>query len=86
MESQGYEDAVTVQVLRPYVIEVTFADGTCRRIDLEPELEEGLMRELRNPDLFRQVTVEYGALEWPNGVGLAPEWVYCAGELSEAAA
>ena len=51
----------------------------------------GEMREpLRTPDYFNRVFLEFGALTWPNGYDMAPEWLRremeAAGELSRVAA
>ena len=51
----------------------------------------GEMREpLRDPTYFQRVFLEFGALTWPNGYDMAPEWLRremeAAGELSREAA
>ncbi len=71
--------AVTsVKVLKPYVIEVTFKDGRCRKVDLKDELYGEMFEPLRDPALFAQVTVDphWHTVVWPNGADLAPEFLY----------
>jgi hypothetical protein len=51
----------------------------------------GEIREpLRNPDYFQRVFLEFGALTWPNGYDMAPEWLRremeADGELTPVAA
>jgi hypothetical protein len=51
----------------------------------------GEMRDpLRDPAYFQRVFLEFGALTWPNGYDIAPEWLRRemekAGELSRVAA
>ena len=45
---------------------------------------------LRAPDYFARVFLEFGALTWPNGFDIAPEWLRremeAAGELTQVAA
>ena len=51
---------------------------TCR---LSKRKMEHLMLELRDISLFKQVWLEYGALEWPNGFGIHGNTVVRDGEL-----
>ena len=46
--------AVSVTALPPFVLDVTFDDGTSRQIDMEPELWGPLFEPLRVLALFRQ--------------------------------
>ena len=50
--------AVSVTALPPFVLDVTFDDGTSRQIDMEPELWGPLFEPLRVPALFRQAKVD----------------------------
>ena len=76
------EAVVAVQVLRPYVIVVTFADGARREVDIAPYLDGEVFAPLRDEALFRQVAVdpELGTVVWPNGADLAPERLYYGAE------
>jgi hypothetical protein len=83
MDEFDYAEATAVSVVGPYVVLVTFADGTRRRIDLEGQLWGEVFEPLKNPAYFAQVFIdpEFGVLTWPNGADLAPEFTYAAGEL-----
>ncbi len=76
------QEAAAVHVLRPYVIEVTFRDGTTRQIDMESELWGEVFEPLRDVELFAQVAVDplFGTISWPTGADLAPEFVYYGDE------
>jgi hypothetical protein len=67
-----------VRVLRPYVLEVHFRDGVCRRIDLKDELWGEVFEPLKDPEMFAAATVDHeiGTVVWPNGADLAPEFLY----------
>ena len=72
------EQVVAVRVLKPYVIEVTFDDGFCREVDIEPLFWGEVFRPLRDPALFAQAAVDpdWGSVYWPTGADLAPEFLY----------
>lgn len=63
-----------VEVLRPYVVHVTFDDDVERVIDLEPILVGAMYGPLRDPEIFRQVRVdpEVRTVVWPNGADFDP--------------
>ena len=68
-----------VQVIPPYGLEVTFFDGTVRRINLASLLEkmEGpVFGPLKNPAYFAQAGIEGFTVAWPNGADIAPEALY----------
>jgi hypothetical protein len=66
---------------RDYELRVEFSDGTVKDVDLSAELYGEIFEPLRNPELFRQVTVnaETRTIEWPNGADLAPDFLYGIG-------
>lgn len=72
-------DVTSVRVLSRYVVELSFADGEVRVIDLEPllwgEMFEPLLADY---GLFREVHVdpEAGTIVWPNGADLSPRALY----------
>ena len=67
-----------VRVIGPYSLEVTFADGTCREVDLEPKIWGVVFEPLRDPAFFAQATVDHelGTVVWPNGADFSPEFLY----------
>ena len=64
-----------VEVVRDFVVNVGFADGTQREVDLEPRLWGPMFQPLKDdPQLFRQVRVDdaAGTIVWPNGADIDP--------------
>jgi hypothetical protein len=61
-------------LLDGYMLRVHFDDGTMQVIDFEPVLEGELYGPLRDPELFRCVSVDPIAhtLVWPNGADFDP--------------
>ena len=73
-----FERAVAVQIVKPYLLDVTFDDGFRRQVDIEPLLWGEVFKPLRDPALFAQAAVdpEWGSVCWPTGADLAPEFLY----------
>jgi hypothetical protein len=72
-------DVTDVRVLSRYVVELVFADGEARVIDLEPLLWGSMFEPLlADYDLFRQVRVDRdaGTIVWPNGADISPRTLY----------
>jgi hypothetical protein len=72
---------MSVEYLREYTINVSFSDGRVGIADLSVILDKGIFQSLSDVALFAQVRVdsELNTIVWPNGLDLAPEFVYfCA--------
>ena len=70
---------VAVRVLGRYVLELEFADGELRVIDLEPLLAGPMFAPLREDyELFCRVSVDEraGTIAWPNGADMSPRTRY----------
>ena len=65
-----------VQVIPSYTLNITFADGTHRIIDLESELYGEIFEPLRDPAYFARVQISGRTIGWPNGADFSPEWIY----------
>jgi len=75
------ETVVGVEVTEPYVLDVTFSDGSRRRVDVEPVLHGPMFEPLRHPECFAEARVDdvLGTVVWPNGADLGPEFLYTSG-------
>jgi hypothetical protein len=85
------EDVQNVIPLPGYRIAVRFMDGVSGLVDLSALVvspEAGVFEQLKDPEIFNQVRIEYGAVTWPGEIDLAPdamhdelaargEWVLC---------
>ena len=74
---------VAVEPLPELRLRVEFFDGTCGEVWLRsflesPRVSGTVFEPLRDPEIFRQVLVELGAVTWPNGADLAPDAMYDA--------
>ncbi|MBI4884595.1 MAG: DUF2442 domain-containing protein [Actinobacteria bacterium] len=70
-------DVKRIEYESGYSYLVVFDDGVSAIIDFSEYLRRGpVFAALRDPDLFRQATIEGGTIAWPNGADIAPESLY----------
>ncbi len=70
---------VEVHAISGYRLAVKFMDGTTGEIDMSRLVmsdSAGIFAKLRDPALFTQAYVEYGAVVWPGEIDLAPDAMY----------
>ena len=66
-----------VNVLPDYRLSITCNDGTNGIVDMSALVnspDAGMYAELKDKELFQQVSIELGAPTWPNGADLDPSW------------
>ena len=66
-------------------IHLKFADGREKTVDFGAWLDGPVFEPLRDEAYFRQFFLEAGTVSWPNGADIAPETLYSAQEVHEAA-
>ena len=71
-----YSAVKDVKVIENYKLILTFDDGSIKLFDMEPYLEKGIFRELKDENLFRTVKVSFDSIEWSNGADVDPETLY----------
>lgn len=78
-----YPDVIHIRAVAPLAgltVRVTFSDDTQRAINLEPYLKGPAFEPIRNnPEMFRGVFIEYGALTWSNGADIDTDTLYYDG-------
>ena len=66
------------EYLSDYKVALSFNNGRSGVVDLSDSLGQGVFQPLQQLSMFRQLTLD-AALQticWPNGVDLAPEYLY----------
>lgn len=68
----------SAEVCGPHSLRLSFNEGTEKSVDVSPLLEGPVFEPLKDPDYFRQVSLDTvcGTVVWPNGADFAPEALY----------
>ena len=68
----------TAEVVRGFLVRLTFSDGVIREVDLEQYLRGPVFEELHIEERFRELQVdqELGTIVWPNGADIDPDVLY----------
>ncbi len=69
----------SVRPLEHYELEITFENGELRKFDVKPYLGRGIFVRLRELEIFREVRVVAGSIEWPGGLDLSYDTLYVEG-------
>jgi hypothetical protein len=70
------DDPSDVIPLSGYRLAVRFMDGVSGIVDasaLITSADAGVFAKLRDPEIFAQVRIQYGAVIWPGEIDLAPD-------------
>lgn len=59
-----------------YNLILTFENGERRQFDMNPFLNIGIFKELRDVSKFNSVKVSFDTIEWDNEADLDPEILY----------
>lgn len=68
--------AKSVEVINNLSLLVTFNDGTQGKLTISPQWLTGAFTDLLQPDEFKAVFVEHGAVTWSNGLDLDPKVIH----------
>lgn len=70
------DKVVSVKPLENYLLEIEFADGFRKVVDIGPFIDKGISAALKDEAYFRQVTLEEGGgIAWPNGYDFCPNFL-----------
>jgi hypothetical protein len=70
------DKVISVKPLENYLIEIEFADGLRKVIDIQPFIGKGISVALKDESYFHQVTLEDGGgITWPNGYDFCPTFL-----------
>jgi hypothetical protein len=65
-----------VKPLAEYKLLLRFENDEVRIFDMNPFLDKGVFKELKDVELFNNVHVSFDTIEWGHGADLCPELLY----------
>ena len=71
-----YLSVKQVKPLEDFKLLLTFENGETRIFDMNPYLEKGIFKELKDIQLFNSVKVSFDSIEWQNEADMDPEMLY----------
>ena len=74
------KDVITVtnaKYVRDFILELAFSDGISAEIDFAGWIEKyPFFASLKDPDYFRDFSLDGWTVVWPNGADIAPETLH----------
>ena len=67
---------ISVECEDDYILSVSFDNGEHGLLDMKPYLDFGILRKIRDPDVFKTVHVSFDTIAWESGADIDPEFVY----------
>ena len=71
-----YWDVIKVNCESDLSLSVTFKDGTQGKVIFEETHLTGVFQALKDPHFFHRVSIDNGAVVWPDEIDLAPDAMY----------
>ncbi len=65
-----------VKPIDNYNLILTFENGEKRQFDMNPFLDKGIFKELKDVSIFNSVKVSFDTIQWDNEADLDPEILY----------
>ena len=70
------DKVISVKALENYLLEIGFADGLRKVIDIKPFIGTGISAALKDKAYFHRVSLENGGgITWPNGYDFCPNFL-----------
>jgi hypothetical protein len=70
-----YQAVVSVRPNEDFSLTVVFEDGAEGVLDMNPYLDFGVFKKLKNLEQFKRVRIVFDTVEWACGADLDPEFV-----------
>jgi hypothetical protein len=70
-----YQAVVSVRPQEDFSLTVVFEDGADGVLDMNPYLDFGVFKKIKNFEQFKQVRIAFDTVEWECGVDLDPEFI-----------
>ena len=70
-----YQAVVSVRPKEDFSLAVVFEDGVAGVLDMNPYLDFGVFKKIKNYEQFQRVRIAFDTVEWECGVDLDPEFI-----------
>ena len=67
---------ISVKPEQGYILTINFSNGEVRCFDVNPYLDKGVFKELKDLSKFNSVHIDGLSVEWDNEAALCPDTVY----------
>ena len=74
LEKSKIHDIIEVEPSPNYYLKIKYDDGLVKTVDIKPYIDIGISKELENPEFFKKVYLDNGAVTWPNGYDFCPNF------------
>ena len=71
-----YPGVKEVKPLAEYKLLLRFENDEEKIFDMNPFLNKGIFKDLKDVEIFNKVHVSFDTIEWVNGADLCPELLY----------
>jgi hypothetical protein len=78
-----YQPVVSVHPNEDFSLTVAFEDGVQGALDMNPYLDFGVFKKIRDFEQFKRVRIAFDTVEWECGVDLDPEFIRAKCKVSE---
>ena len=74
---------VLAEYVSGYTLRLTFNTGEVRLVDFTPLMQKGICRKLQDLEYFKSFRLDPFTVDWNDGTGIAPRYLYERGIGSE---
>ena len=65
-----------VNTTQNFILQLVFTNDEKKQFDVEPYFNFGLFSELSDYSIFKTAKVEFGTVNWSNGLDICPDTLY----------
>ena len=69
-------EIIEVEVLEDYQLKLTFDNGEIKIKDMEPYLDKGIFKKLKDKKVFNNVKIKCGTISWENDIDMCADSLY----------
>ena len=65
-----------VNTTQNFILQLVFTNDKKKQFDVKPYFNFGLFSELSDHSIFKTAKVEFGTVNWSNGLDICPDTLY----------